>query len=142
MNPILTARYLTTMRFAVFQHVPDADKQILFHTLIRVPFQDEALQQAINANMNTNQYQQIIKLVKVLKKVNRLLSFGAKDLPQILAIFWQESNPSLACRILATLLGWNADEQESRLLEQIVQNLLFSARCPQDKEAALCILQK
>lgn len=132
----ILAKYLTSARFEVFFHVPDSEKYIFFQKFIHAPFHDSSFCEVLNGIFQTNQYELLKKLVKDMYKQGRITEFPHKDLDLIMYLFWEEPDPVLASNILHRLLQPAYHE-----LERIVLNLLFSARCPQDKQVALCILE-
>lgn len=132
----ILAKYLTSARFEVFNHVPDSEKHVFFRKFLHAPFHDSSFCEVLNGIFQTNQYQLLKKLVKDMHKQGRITEFPNKDLDLILYLFWQEPDPRVAANILFRLLQSVCPE-----LERIVLNLIFSARCSQDKQVALCILE-
>jgi hypothetical protein len=143
MNVSIIAKYLTSARFEIFYHVPDSEKWEFFRHFLHAPFYDPSFCQIVDQIYATNQYELLKKLVRQMKQQDRATSFGEKDVDLILTLFWEETDPGLAFTILATLLAWNSeDSSDSKKLFELATNLLFSATCRQDKEAALCILEQ
>jgi hypothetical protein len=129
------SKYLISARFEVFFHVPDSEKYRFFRKFIHAPFHDPSFCEVLNEIFQTNQYQLLKKLIKDMYKQERITHFPNKDIDFILYLFWEESDPKLAKKIFLLL------KPCPYKLEQIVQNLIFSASCPQDKHTALCILE-
>lgn len=142
MNVAIAAKYLISARFEVFYHVPDDNKRVLFRTLVRAPFHDPHFCQILNQIFATNQYQLLKSFLQTMRRQKSLVSFGSKDVEQILELFWDEPDPALAHRILLCLLSWNTVTADGEHIFRMSTNLLFSAGCRQDKEAALCILEE
>lgn len=142
MNVTIAVKYLISARFEVFFHIPDENKRVFFRTFVRAPFHDPHFCQILNQIFAVNQYQLLKQLLQQMRQQKRLVSFGSKDVEQILELFWDEPDPELASRILLRLFSWNTNTAEGEYLFRMSTNLLFSASCRQDKEAALCILEE
>lgn len=136
------AKYLTLARFEVFYHVPDSEKKPLFRKFIRAPFEEVGFREVLNQIFNTNQFAVLQNLMRNLSRSRKLRNDPNKDLDLILTLFWQESDPQIAHQILLHCMRWDARTPAKKEIQTMAQNLLFSAGCPQDKWAALCLLEE
>lgn len=142
MNAQLIAKYLTSARFEVFYHVPDSEKWQFFHHLLQAPFNDSSFCKVVNQIYETNQFELLKKIVKQMRQQKRITLFGEKDIGLILHLFWDEKDPNIAHSILTHFLQWNCSTDEGKQMFKIASNLILSASCSQDKQAALCILEQ
>jgi hypothetical protein len=142
MNTAIIAKYLTTARFEVFYHVPDSEKWDFFRQFIQAPFYDPSFCEILDKIFATNQYELLKKIVRQMRQQKRVLHYGEKDIDMILTLFWAEKDPQLAFSILDKFLAWNLESDERQKLLHMATNLLFSSSCPQDTQAALCILEQ
>lgn len=142
MNTKIIAKYLTTARFEVFYHVSDSEKWEFFRHFIHAPFYDPSFCAILDQIFTANQYDRLKKLVRQMRWQKRTIHYGEKDIDMILTLFWAEKTPNLAYSILTHFLAWNTESPDNDMLLHLATNLIFSASCPQDTEAALCILEK
>ncbi len=129
--------FIHHIRFDAFPHVPIVEKAPLFRYLLRFPIHHGPILEVSKQLLQTNQYQRFVSLVREAKR-NKVLHVWnpKKDMDLLLSIYFAEPDPNLSKQILLTLLNVTIVDQQY----QMGLNLLFSATCSQDKQAAIAFL--
>ena len=129
------------VRFQAFPFIEDALKHRPVRQVLEMDVGHPKFQELIKPCLELNQFTRLCKLLSKIRH-NRWIHppFPADlDFEIVEALFWEESDETLAKRILATLLRFPTHLHASVWLSGV--NLLLRANSREDKECALTMLE-
>jgi hypothetical protein len=134
--------FIHHIRFDVFPHVPEIEKVPLFRSLLRYPVNHPQMFQISQQLLQSNQFHKFISFIKQIKRNKALQPWNPKkDMDLLLSVYFAELDPGLSKSLLLALLNFQITDELRLHQYHIGLNLLFSASCVQDKQAAIAFLQ-
>ena len=129
--------YICLVRFQAFPFIPDELKRRPIRYLFEMDVEHPAFQRVVTPLIMNNQFTRFCRFLSAAKHHNWMrLPREAKDVELLEALFWDESQETLANRILRTLHL----PQINPIIWKSVMNLLLRATNAEEKESALCVL--
>ncbi len=129
------------VRFQMFPFTEDHLKRKPIRQILEMDVGNAKFQELVKPLVETNQFVRFCKTVSHIhhKRWIRVPLPAEVDVDLVMALFWEEPNQVLACRILNTLLRFPTRTHPSLWTSGI--NLLLRASTVEDKECALFMLE-
>lgn len=131
--------FITFVRFEAFPFIEDSLKHHPIRLLLEMDVQHSGFPMAIHPLIETNQFTRFCKILSHMR--HRRILYEPQhglDLEVLEQLFWEESHPPLARRILATFIRFPHMTRPSE--STIGTNLMLRSRTREEKESALTFM--
>ena len=135
-----TWEFLTYFRFEAFPFVPEEEKRRPIRQLLEMDVHHPVFQTTLKPYVDQNRFADFCKGLRELRKRKwMLMPFVMLDKELFETLFWNESDPRLACRIAAVFLQFPTISFPKEWT--MGTNLLLRSSCEEDTQCALLFLE-